>query len=91
MSYQPLDQLTTLYNNKGYLDENQKFTFKDAAILPLVYRLALLDESWWNALPFHKTKIWLSQFKSSDVFKDAIIKREVWKNESYEAEWLLLN
>ncbi|MFT7144165.1 MAG: glutathione S-transferase [Alphaproteobacteria bacterium] len=80
---------TALYKNDGYLDESKRFTLKDAAILPLVYKVALLDEVWWQALPFSKTQIWFNQFKSSGLLNDIMTKHPVWKENHSRAEWLL--
>lgn len=60
---------TELYKNKGFLDECQHWTIKDALALPMVYKLSTIDEKWWVELPFPKVHIWLDKFKSSRLFQ----------------------
>jgi glutathione S-transferase len=60
---------SALFENKGYLDALGRWSFKDALVAPMVYKISVIDEDWWNHLPFPKIHIWLNQFKSSAVFQ----------------------
>ena len=60
---------SALEENGFYLDACGHWTVKDAIALPMVYKLSIMDETWWQKQDFPKTKKWLAGFMVSDMFQ----------------------
>ena len=51
----------------------------DAAIFPFVRQFAHTDREWFASQPWPDLVRWLEGWKSSDLFKAVMVKREQWK------------
>ncbi len=52
--------------------------FTDTAIMPFIRQFANADREWFDAQPLPKIQAWLARQLNSELFKQVMIKRELW-------------
>ncbi len=66
-----LQKLETLLNQADYLICAQ-LSIADIAIFPFIRQFAAVDSVWFEASPYQKLKVWLSQLVDSELFKSVM-------------------
>ncbi len=74
-----LKRLEELLSSHQYLLRDQ-FAQVDIAIFPFIRQFSMVDEHWFDATQYSKLKVWLSNLKHSQIFKDIMQKHPVWQD-----------
>ena len=56
-----------------------QYSLADNAILPFIRQFAAVDETWFAAQSLPRVQVWLADFLTSSLFKDAMVTFNIWE------------
>ena len=73
-----LQELEDMLDDNRYLLASH-ITVADIAVLPFIRQFVMVDQDWFDKVPYPKLKAWLNSLLQTEWFKHASEKREIWQ------------
>lgn len=74
-----LQKLNILLMQNKYLFGNN-LTIADIAIFPFIRQFALVNKTWFDSIKYHYLRDWLNENIGSELFKQIMVKKEIWSD-----------
>lgn len=73
-----LTELNSLLEEHNFLLADT-ITVADIAVFPFIRQFAMVDQSWFDQAPYPELQRWLARVLKTEWFREAFMKREIWK------------